>query len=164
WTLSNPFSSGQGVLATSVPQQASAGSLRLLQVQPLLAEAVAPWQWAGIDTSSLGNIQIQIADLGGTTLGSASRRTIWLDANAAGWGWFVEPKPWDDSEFPTPGDKSEQGQRDLWTVLRHEIGYFLSQDHEAGGLIAQTLTAGTRQVPASSSVLMDVAVLDWVFA
>ena len=27
---------------------------------------------------------------GGTTFGSAAGHTLWLDANAAGWGWFSE--------------------------------------------------------------------------
>ena len=55
-------------------------------------------------------IDVRIADLGGTTLGLASGNTIWLDDNAAGWGWFVDPTPGDDSEFTTPGDQGEQGK------------------------------------------------------
>ena len=35
--------------------------------------------------------QIHIGDLGGVVLGLASSSTIWLDDNAAGWGWFVGP-------------------------------------------------------------------------
>ena len=41
----------------------------------------------------LGNIDIRIADLGGATLDLASDNTIWLDDNAAGWGWFVDRTP-----------------------------------------------------------------------
>ena len=55
------------------------------------------------DVSSLHGIDMRIADLGGRTLGLASGHTIWLDANAAGWGWSVEPTPWHDSKFTTPG-------------------------------------------------------------
>jgi hypothetical protein len=62
----------------------------------------------GGDAFDLGNIQIQISNLGGTTLGLASGHTIWLDDNAAGWGWFVDPTPQDDSEFTTPGNQGEQ--------------------------------------------------------
>src|SRR5262249_51747497 len=65
----------------------TAGSLTLPQAQPLLAEALARWQRAGVDTSALRGIDVRIADLGGLTLGQASGSTIWLDDNAAGWGW-----------------------------------------------------------------------------
>ena len=72
------------------------------QVQTLLAEATSGWLSAGFDTSSLGSIDIRIANLGGTTLGLASGRTIWLDDNAAGWGWFIDATPGNDSEFVQP--------------------------------------------------------------
>jgi hypothetical protein len=44
---------------------------------------------------------------GGRTLGQAdeAHHTIWLDNNAAGWGWFVDRSPGDDSEFSTAGDR-----------------------------------------------------------
>ena len=61
--------------------------------------------------------QVRIADLGGLTLGRADGGIIWLDDNAAGWGWFVDGTPWEDSEFTTPGDQGEQGRMDLLTLL-----------------------------------------------
>src|SRR5262249_56396103 len=98
----------------------------------------------GVDTSGLGNIQIQIADLGGATLGlaefSANSATIWLDDNAAGWGWFVDQTPWDDSEFTTPGNQGEQHRIDLLTVLEHEGGHLLGKGHERSGLMQDTPT------------------------
>src|SRR5438552_18725986 len=99
------------------------------QVQSLLCEALARWQATGVDTSGLGNLQVHIADLGGTTLGLASGKTIWLDDNAAGWGWFVDSTPGDDSEFTTAGNQGEQGRIDLLTVLEHELGHLLGFDH-----------------------------------
>ena len=68
--------------------------------------------------------------MGGPKLGFAAGDTIWLDADAAGWGWFVDPTPGDDSEFTTPGDQGEQGRIDLLTALMHEIGHLLGHDHE----------------------------------
>src|SRR5262249_39053983 len=70
-------------------------SLRSDQVQPLLTEALARWQAAGVVTSALRGIDVRIADLGGLTLGKAAGGVIWLDDNAASWGWFVDPTPGD---------------------------------------------------------------------
>jgi hypothetical protein len=114
------------------------------QVLPLLTEAIVRWQAAGADFSSLSGVEIVITDLPGATLGLASNRTIWLDINAAGSGWFVDATPWDDSEFTRPGDQGEQNRMDLLTVLAYEIGHLLGLDHDADGLMAQRLSAGTR--------------------
>ena len=92
-------------------------SLRADQVQPLLTEALARWQAAGVDTSALHGIDVRIADLGGLTLGEAADGVIWLDDNAAGWGWFVDRTPRNDSEFTRPGNQGEQNRMDLLTVL-----------------------------------------------
>jgi membrane-associated phospholipid phosphatase len=133
----------RGAVAAPAPVNAS---LRAGQVRPLLAEARARWQAAGIDPSALNGITVRIADLGGLTLGKAAAGgVIWLDGNAAGWGWFVDPTPRNDSEFTTPGNQGEQRRMDLLTVLEHEIGHLLGRGHEATGVMQETLTAGTRR-------------------
>jgi PKD domain len=149
-------SGGSPLLAESAPATAvSTKALTMGEVKPVLAEALHRWQAAGTDSSSLGNIQIRIADLGGTTLGLASGNTIWLDDNAAGWGWFVDPTPRDDSEFTTPGNQGEQNRMDLLTVLMHEIGHVMGHDHDEGGVMAETLTEGTRLSSPSDAYAAD---------
>ena len=141
------ISSGAALMATSSPaamHKTKANPLTSAQVQPLLAEALARWQSAGADTSALRGIDIRIADLGGTTLGLASGHTIWLDDNAAGWGWFVDRTPHDNSEFTTPGNQGEKHHMDLLTVLMHETGHILGRQHDESGVMAETLAAGTR--------------------
>jgi probable HAF family extracellular repeat protein len=136
---------GAALQAQSVSTEDVTQTLGLSQVRPLITEALARWQAAGVDPSGLGSIQIQIADLGGTTLGLASGHTITLDDNAAGWGWFVDATPGDDSEFTTPGNQGEQHRIDLLTVLEHELGHLLGHDHDEGGVMAETLAAGERR-------------------
>ncbi len=92
------------------------------------------------------------------TLGLASGHTDRLAASAAGWGWFVGPTAWEDSEFTTPGNQGEQNRMDLLTVLEHEIGHLLGRDHQVDGLMAETLTAGTRREPGRDDRLGDWAV------
>ncbi len=149
--------------AAAAAPKPTATTLRHSQVQPLLAEARARWQAAGVDTSGLGTIQLQIANLGGRTLGLASGHTITLDDNAAGWGWFVDRTPKDDSEFTTPGNQGEQNRIDLLTVLEHEIGHLLGHEHTEYGVMTDTLATGIRRIPGSTeandwSALLDVLV------
>jgi DNA-binding beta-propeller fold protein YncE len=148
------------LLAASTPPAPVTQKLAAGQVQPLFAEALARWQAVGADTSGLGNIQIQIGNLGGHTLGMASGHTIWLDDNAVGWGWFIDPTPWDDSEFTTPGDQGEQNRMDLLTALEHEVGHLLGREHEDTGVMIDTLTAGTRRTPSGGLNLFDPGI-DW---
>src|SRR5262249_19236293 len=111
----------------------------------LLPEGIQRGRAASLDTVALAGIDIRMADLGGTRLGLVSGRTIWLDDNAAGWGWSVDPTPPNDSEFTTPGNQGEAGRMDLLTVLEPEIGHLLGRGHEADGVMQETLTGGTRR-------------------
>lgn len=153
------------LLAASAPAgPPAAGALSLTTVPPLFDEALRRWQAAGVDTSSLHGIDIRIADLGGLMLGQASGHTITLDDNAAGWGWFVDRTPGDDSEFTTPGNQGERNRMDLLTVIEHEIGHVLGYEHEESGVMIDTLPAGTRRTPGSDASLSDFAQIDWLSA
>jgi outer membrane protein assembly factor BamB len=140
-TVANPLTAAGGAALTS----ASGPALTTRDVQPLLQEALRRWGLSGADVRGLGKIDIRIADLGGPTLGLASGRTITLDANAAGHGWFIDRTPRSDSEFRRPGDQGEQGKIDLLTVVEHELGHILGRDHGDNGVMSETLAAGTRE-------------------
>jgi uncharacterized delta-60 repeat protein len=143
------FTGDSPLMAASLPKHASSVTLTVKEAQPLLTEAEAIWRAAGVDTSTLGVIDIHIADLAGAELGLADEvnHAIWLDDNAAGWGWFVDKTPWDDSEFTTPANQGEKNRMDLLTVLEHEVGHLLGKEHEAGGIMAETLGPGVRLYP-----------------
>jgi hypothetical protein len=136
---------GDDLTAAAAPAREVNRSLRAGQVQPLLTQALARWQAAGVDTSALGRIDVRIADLGGLTLGRADDGIIWLDDNAAGWGWFVDRTPRTDVEFTRKGNQGELNRMDLLTVLTHEVGHLVGQSHTANGVMQETLTAGTRR-------------------
>src|SRR5262249_26465700 len=107
----------------------------------------------------LGNLKVP-TDLGGTSFGMASGTTIFLDDNAAGRGWFVDPPPQDDREFPTPGNQEEQQRTDALTVREHEIGHLSRQKHAADGVMIDSLATGIRRMPRSTEVNYWSAMLD----
>ena len=77
---------------------------------PLVHEAEARWAAAGANVSALGNVQVSVVNLPGTELGESSAvvDTIFLDANAKGYGWFIDPTPGQDNEFPVQVAKTEE--------------------------------------------------------
>jgi hypothetical protein len=91
-------------------------------VRPLLAEALARWQSAGIDTSAVRGIDVRIADPGGLMPGKSAHAVL-----------------------TTPGERGERGRMDLLTVLEYETGRRLGHDQDAGGLMQETLDAGSRR-------------------
>lgn len=153
------------LVAAGLPLGAPASAtIASSDLQPLVTEALRRWQSAGVDVSGLDDLSVGIADLGGRTLGLASGHTITLDDNAAGWGWFVDPTPGDDSEFTTLGNQGERNRMDLLTVLEHEIGHALGYEHEESGVMIDTLSAGTRRLAGSDVNLSDFTNIDWLGA
>src|SRR5205814_141731 len=83
------------------------------------------------------------------------------DADAAGYGWFVDPTPADDSEFAVPtafglgagAGSPAAGRMDLLTVVMHELGHVIGLDSHSGGdpadLMAAYLGTGDRRRPSA---------------
>lgn len=103
----------------------------------------------------LAEVQTEVVDLSGTTLGRVEGGTIYLDVNAAGYGWFVDQTPWDHHEFYSDihlslialSDSEAFGLVDLWTVIRHELGHLLGFEHADEGLMEAVLDPGERMMP-----------------
>jgi hypothetical protein len=126
---------------------ASATSLTQDQIQPVLTAALARWSAAGVDVSKLVNVSVHIADLPGGYLGMSDGVSIWIDTNAAGYGWFVDPTPQNDNAFSTPGNPAVQGHMDLLTVLEHELGHLLGIDEGYDSVMTEFLATGARLTP-----------------
>ncbi len=105
----------------------------------------------------LAGVSFQIADLPGNLLGEEIGKTILIDRDAAGYGWFIDPTPQDDSEFTqlsadvlVARPQTAAGQHaDLLTTVMHELGHELGYaDDDTGDLMNATLPLGIRRVAA----------------
>jgi hypothetical protein len=115
-------------------------------------EAAARWQAAGIDpakSDALKSVEVRIVDLAGPDLGSEAPGSIWVDRDAAGYGWFIDSTPGNDSEFgPGAVNSPAAGHVDLLSVVSHEMGHLLGFDHDAGDdVMNEALAVGVRRLP-----------------
>src|SRR5205807_1851618 len=81
-------------------------ALTEVAVRPLAEAAIARWADAGLDSAGLAalrNVAVHVSDLPDDLLGLSNAHVVFLDVNAAGWGWFLDPTPADDTEFTGAG-------------------------------------------------------------
>jgi hypothetical protein len=86
----------------------------------------------------LNDITIHIADLPDGVLGETRGYSLYVDTNAAGYGWFVDSTPTDNLEYgfalgaarlAAEIDSPAYDRMDLLSVLLHEMGHVLGFDH-----------------------------------
>jgi hypothetical protein len=144
------------LMATSAPTSAvDAVDVSAEEVDPVLAAAIDLWVALGVDPAVFADVTIVVEDLADMTLAEVRDNTIYLDADAAGWGWFVDATPTDSAEFVVVGrnriafDGSDADARmDLLTVLVHELGHILGLDHDhRSNVMRDDLGAGVRILP-----------------
>jgi VCBS repeat-containing protein len=117
----------------------------------LLTEAaIQHWIDAGATTGQVAVLRaatVSVGAMGDGDLALSAPGSILLDDDGAGWGWFIDQTPGEDSEF-APGGAAD-GHVDLLTVLTHEFGHQLGLGHTAdGGVMDGQLAQGERLLPA----------------
>jgi Ca2+-binding RTX toxin-like protein len=152
--------SAAGVTALTASQSPSGSTetsdLATEQLQPLVQVAIAKWIRSGLideeQIKQLRQLNFEIGDLDGLALGQtdADSKTITVDINGAGYGWFIDRTPNQDREFVNnvaSEDSDAYGKMDLLSVLIHEIGHYLGFDHDDSDVLAlmdSDLDAGQR--------------------
>ncbi|MBR0783848.1 cadherin domain-containing protein [Bradyrhizobium iriomotense] len=132
---------------------------------PVLAAAIQHWADAGASASQIAlleNTKLTIADLPDSGyLANTDANGITIDVNAAGWGWYVDPTPSDNSEYQTTATPNDlvatsgaaAGHIDLLTVLEHELGHVLGlPDTSQDGVMNVDLDTGERRLVTTADV------------
>jgi len=155
----NPLLAASIAMPGQGDQPQALGAVQLAQI---VDAAVQRWALAGLSTEqlqALGGVQFAVADLQGAYLGaSLADGIVLIDSDAAGWGWFVDATPLDDSEFFGAPGGANAGRMDLLSVVTHEIGHLLGFEDlygvaaDADGLMHAYLQAGERRVVAADVI------------
>jgi hypothetical protein len=144
----------------------SDGVITQAQLAPIVAAATERWSAAlgGSVAGAIGKVVFTVLDLKGDALAQTVGNVVVIDADAAGFGWFVDATPKDDKEFPTKSGNGELraqagslalGRIDLLTVVMHELGHVLGFEHTAAGLAPDVMTGsllpGLRRLPVAGA-------------
>jgi hypothetical protein len=148
------------------------------QLEPVVIEAEAIWaQVLGPDSARLAilnGITVQVGDLPAGMLGATVGDAIYIDNDAAGWGWFVDPTAAGDAEFKAtsiagvltaiPGSAAS-GHMDLLSTVLHELGNAMGFPEDTGqDVTGKVLAPGTRRLPvldSATGAAPAVPVIDW---
>ena len=128
WQASGPPVGSPQLLSVDVPTGGGTGAVvTQTSLGLLVAEARDRWQAFGLTDAQLATLRAMnygVADLPGQQLAStdANGTLIAVDQNAHGCGWFIDPTPWEDSEYVL--GQAPPGV-DLLTVVMHEMGHAL---------------------------------------
>ena len=141
---SNPLQAGGLVVEEPTGEPVTA-----LQVESLRDAVASYWSQRGADSSLFAGVQVIVSNLGGNLLGLQAGRTIYIDDDAAGFGWYID-------QTPTAGELFVG--MDLFTALAHEMGHVFGHDDlydaaDSSDLMYGYLESGERRAAMPTQAL-----------
>ena len=147
----------------------SVATLSQAELMAMVPAAIERWRDSGISIEDLGRLQamtFEIADLPEGQLASVNGNTVKIDVTAAGYGWYSDISPTEDSEFGVPvfdremqvtESSSAFGRVDLLTVVARELGVAYTKgsndlSRQLRSLMQNTLSPGVRRIPDSRKI------------
>lgn len=150
---------------TGQPVVVDDGVLSQAELDLILDAAIARWAAAGATAAQLAAmrlVQLDVANLSGLRLAESTPGGVTVDDNAAGFSWFIDATPGEDSEFAlvdgklvAPGDTQAGVRIDLLTTVMHELGHQIGlyddyDSADADTLMAGTINPGVRRLPGEA--------------
>ena len=131
-------------------------------LQGVVSQAIAGWVSAGLPqqlATNLAKVEVVIADLPGSELGLTVNDTIFINRNAAGYGWYTgsPSSPYSTSTAQPLGgiDSHAVDHVDLLTVVTHELGHILGladEDPAGQDIMSENLAPGVSRAVTAADV------------
>ena len=139
------------------------------EVMALVPAAIERWRDAGISAEDLVRLQAVVfntTDLPEGQLATSTSTSVTIDLTAAGYGWYFDSTPAEDSEFDVPVPNRELqtteaspafGRMDLLTVVMRALGVAYRQGMESlpeqmRSLMDTTLSPAVRRLPDARTI------------
>lgn len=157
----------------TLPQMASTpeapAPLTQEQLDSLVTAARERWVATGLSDeqlAALDKVTFELADLPGWYLGEAAGKTLRIDRDAGGNGWFIDTTPMNDGEFAGQGSRlmsasttsSTSNRVDLLTTILHEMGHGIGLCDtysylQRNSVMYGFLSTGERRLPAKGQAI-----------
>lgn len=142
-------------ILTPLPSQGGLSALISSEVVEDFVSALPAPVVSSEVTSNAHAATVYVTDLDGNQLAKTVGSVIYIDQDAAGWGWYVDQTPLDSSEYvvASAGGKLTAaegsvaaGRIDLLSVLMHELGHVSGLEHTDDGLMSSNILPGQRLI------------------